>query len=63
MSFSAGEADQLEYWASLGISERFRQAAEWNRQVWSYLLKDMPLTMDKTVGGKRLKSTVDEDDF
>ena len=63
VSFDEGEDADIEYWANLPVTERMRQAFDWNKQVWKHILKERYTEDIQLIGEKRIKSITDEDDF
>jgi hypothetical protein len=63
VSFAEEDDDDLVYWANLPLKERMAEATEWNKKVWKQILKDKYPEKIELIGGKRNKSTTDEDDF
>ena len=62
VSHEQAEEDDLFYWAEKSWQERLREVQELRELIWNSFGNKYPLKIE-VIGGKKIKTLTDEDDF
>ena len=62
VSFAQAEEEDIAYWMSLSVTERFKELLSLKQMIWGEKDNPYPTNIEKVVE-KKIKSKTDSDDF